>query len=333
MGIGQLLVTLSIPARSWGSWAAPFSHPLAGPSLALALLLVVFSVSSDRFLSAANFSLILQQTLVLAALALGQTLVILTAGIDLSLGALAVFGTIIATRLAVDGQPVVGIVAALVAIIGLSALNGALVAWVGLPPFIVTLGTFTAVTAATYLTARSQTTTVPEGPLTLLGEGMALSGGFFVSWSIPLLLLLYAVLSFSLGRTAWGNRVYATGSDANAARLAGVDTRRVTFSVYLVAGALYAVAAWMSLGRIPSADPNAMQNMSLQSITAVVLGGTSFFGGRGLVVGTLIGALIVGVLRNGLTLAGIDSLYQDVVTGVLIVVAVSLDKISRRSSR
>lgn len=307
-------------------------HPLVGPGLALLLLVIVFSFASDRFLTATNVSLVLQQTLVLGMLALGQTLIILTAGVDLALGAITVLATILAAKLAVGGAPEeLALLLAVALAIAASTLNGWLVAKVRLPPFIVTLGAFTVLTAVSYLLSGSRSQTIPKGFLTLLGQGVSL-GGVFVSWGIPTLLAAYALFAHILGKTAWGKHIYAVGDNPDAARVAGVRVERTLIGVYVVAGLLYGVGAWLSLGRIPSADPNAMANIALQSITAVVLGGTSFFGGRGKVLGTLIGALIVGVLRNGLTLAGIDSLFQDIITGILIVATVSLDQYSRRRS-
>jgi fructose transport system permease protein len=140
---------------------------------------------------------------------------------------------------------------------------------------------------------------------------------------------LYAVVWYMLTQTAWGQHIYAIGNSPEAARLVGIPVRRRILSVYLFAAFLYGIGAWLALGRIPNADPNAMQNANLDSITAVVIGGTSLFGGRGSLIGTLIGVLIVGVLRNGLTLIGIDPLWQDLVTGVLVITAVALDQLSR----
>jgi fructose transport system permease protein len=134
-----------------------------------------------------------------------------------------------------------------------------------------------------------------------------------------------------LTQTAWGRHVYAIGNNREAARLVGIKVGRTVLSVYLLAGFLYGIGAWLALGRIPNADPNALQTANLDTITAVVIGGTSLFGGRGGVVGTLIGTLIVAVLRNGLTLMEIDPLWQDMVTGVLVILAVATDQLSREA--
>ena len=155
-------------------------------------------------------------------------------------------------------------------------------------------------------------------------------GSFVLNWGVVIVLLMYAGFSYSLRMTAWGRHLYAVGDDAEAARLAGVRKDRVLLSVYIVAGLICAVAAWMLIGRIASASPQAGVSANLDSITAVVIGGTSLFGGRGRVIGTLFGALIVGVLRNGLTLTGVDVLWQDFAVGILIIAAVAIDQWIRK---
>ena len=153
-----------------------------------------------------------------------------------------------------------------------------------------------------------------------------------------------AVVLFALGaaaflamaamtQTAWGRHVYAIGNNRLAARLVGIPVQNRLLSVYVFAAFLYGIGAWLALGRIPNADPNSLQNANLDSITAVVIGGTSLFGGRGSIWGTLVGTLIVSVLRNGLTLSGFDPLWQDLVTGVLVISAVAVDQISRGKQR
>jgi fructose transport system permease protein len=141
---------------------------------------------------------------------------------------------------------------------------------------------------------------------------------------------MYAVVSFILKNTAWGRHVYATGDDREAARLAGIGVNRILVSVYLAAGLVYAITAWILIGRVGAASPNAASDANLDSITAVVIGGTSLFGGRGIIVGSLLGALIVGVFRNGLALAGVDVLWQTLVVGLLVIVAVATDQWIRR---
>ena len=308
--------------------------PAVGPTLALLLAVVVFSATTSTFLNVDNLSLVVQQSLVVGTLALGQTLVILTSGIDLANAATAVFGTLLMAKLVLGGAPgplavLVGIVAA--AAIG--AVTGGVVTGLKLPPFIVTLGTLTIVTAVSRIYAAGRSFPVTDPVLGFLGNHQYLFGQVEVTYGMALAIAMFVGVWYALTRTAWGKHVYAVGNDVEAARLSGIRVRRTVLSVYLVAGVVYGIAAWQALGRVPNADPNAFQTGNLDSITAVVLGGTSLFGGRGSVLGTLVGALIVAVLRSGLTQAGIDNLYQDVATGVLVIAAVSLDRFSRRRQR
>lgn len=309
--------------------AALIREPLLGPLLALIIAVVVFSSLTDSFLTARNLSLVLQQSVVVGILAVGQTLIILTAGIDLSIGAVAVLGTIVLAKTAGTEGVVIGVLATIVVCLALGALNGGLVTALRLPPFIVTLGTFTAIAAATQLVAGSTTFPVEAGPLTVLGKPLNLLG-FPTTWGVVTMLVVYLVTWYLLTQTPGGRHVYAVGGNRDAAQLTGIQTGRPLFMVYLLTGAIAVVAAWAALGRIPNADPNAYQNANLETITAVVIGGTSLFGGRGSVVGTLIGTLIVGVLRNGLTQAGVDNLYQNIATGILVILAVTLDQFARR---
>ena len=315
--------------RTSFSWGRVLQAPLFGSTVALVVALIVFSVLSPRFLTLGNFSLILQQSVVIGILAVAQTLIILTAGIDLSIGAIAVLGTIVLAIGSGSFGSVIGLLIALLVCVALGSLNGTLVTLLRLPPFIVTLGTFTAIVAATRLIAGSQTFTVTDPLLIFLGTSFRI-GTFVTTYGVVAMLLVYLVVGYALTQTAWGKHVYAVGGNPVAARLSGVKTNRTIFSVYVVAGVIAMIAAWAALGRIPNADPNAFQNANLETITAVVIGGTSLFGGRGGVLGTLIGTLIVGVLRNGLTLAGVDNLYQNIATGVLVIVAVTIDQFMRR---
>lgn len=305
------------------------AHQVAGPLAALIVAVLVFSLTTSTFLNAGNWSLIAQQSVVVGTLALGQTLIILTAGIDLANGAIMVLGTVILGKIASDGNPVVAILIALVVCVAVGALNGTLVSVAKLPPFIVTLGMLTVLLAAARLYTDSQSYPIQSDLLTALAQGPTI-GGFTLTYGVILWIALTAVVAYALSQTSWGVRVYAVGDNPQAAGLAGIKVRRVLFSVYTVASVIYVIAALQALARTPTADPSGYGTSNLDSITAVVIGGTSLFGGRGGVWGTLIGALIVVVLQNGLTQAGIDSLYQQVATGVLVVVAVGVDRFLRR---
>jgi fructose transport system permease protein len=207
-----------------------------------------------------------------------------------------------------------------------------LVTRIRLPSFIVTLGTMNIAFAITQLYSSSQTVTdIPEG-LTLLGNTFG-AGDARLGFGVLVMLLLYVLVWLWLRETAPGRHVYAVGNNPEAARLNGISTQRVLLTVYALAGALYGIAALLGVARTAVGDPNAGQTENLDSITAVVLGGTSLFGGRGVLFGTLVGALIVGVFRNGLTLMGVASIYQILVTGVLVILAVAVDQLSRHGGR
>jgi fructose transport system permease protein len=198
------------------------------------------------------------------------------------------------------------------------------------PPFIGTLGTLGVFTAIGLKYANGQTLTPKPGSL-LLWTGQPIEfGSFHITVGVLLMILLYLLLGYALGRTAWGKHVYAVGDDAEAARLAGIRTARLLLSVYLVAGLVYGIAAWVQIGRVGDASTDISSTLNLDSITAVVIGGVSLFGGRGLVLGTLFGALIVQVFQNGLALAGVQDLYQQLAEGLLVIAAVSLDRWIRK---
>ncbi len=304
-----------------------------GPAVVLLIALATFSLLSDRFLEPGNISLVLQQTAVVGTLAIGQTLIILTAGIDLSVGAVMVLTSIVMAKLSAE-QGLPGIVALLVGfVVGTACgmLNGLLITRLKLPPFIVTLGTLNVFFALNLWYSRSATIRGTDMPRLLLFTGETFTiGGTRITYGSIIMVLLFAVMGFVLKNTSWGRHVYATGDDAEASRLSGIRTDRVLLSVYAVAGLIYAIGAWILIGRIASASPQAGQTENLDSITAVVIGGTSLFGGRGVIIGTLIGALIVGVFRNGLALIGVDVLWQNFAVGVLIIAAVSIDQWIRK---
>jgi fructose transport system permease protein len=309
-------------------------HPEISPLVVLVIAGIAFSLLNERFLYPSNLSLILQQVSIIGALAVGQTLIILTAGIDLSVGALMIFVSIVMGNLAgVVGLP--GPVAFIIGILlgGIAGLiNGVLVAQVKLPPFITTLGTLSIFTALALLMANGQTVSGDKlgGYLTFTAVSFEI-GPFNLTVGVVLVILMYLATGFVLAKTAWGRHVFAVGSDPTAARLAGISTKRVLLSVYIVAGILVAISAWVLLGRNSAATTSAAVDANLDSITAVVIGGTSLFGGRGRLLGTFLGALIVGVFRNGLSLARVDVLYQTLAIGLLIIAAVGLDQWIRRT--
>jgi fructose transport system permease protein len=304
-----------------------------GPLIVLLLTVVGFSVFVNGFLEPRNLSLIVQQVMVIGTLAAAQTIIILTAGIDLSVGAIMVLSQVVMAKVARDtGVPPV---AALAIGMGVGTacglINGMLVTRLRLPPFIVTLGTLNVFFALNLWYSKSETIRGVDMPSLLLWTGKTFNiGDTKITYGSLVMLGLFAVMAYALRSTAWGRHVYATGDDAEAARLSGVRTDRVLLSVYALAGLICALAAWLLIGRIASASPQAGTDANLESITAVVIGGTSLFGGRGLIIGTLFGALIVGVLRNGLSIGGVDVLWQNFTVGILVIVAVAIDQWIRK---
>ena len=311
------------------------------------------ALAGDRFFRAFNLSLILQQVTIIAILGIAQTLIILTAGIDLSVGVIMILSSVVMGRTAVVYGVPLEIAFPLGFLCGLLCgfINGAIITFLRLPPFIVTLGTWSIFGALNVYYSRSETirqqdieavapflqwtgTIIKPYDLLLnsLGLDLLWLKGSVITYGSILMLLLAALVWYILNRTAFGRHVYATGDDPDAARLAGINTRWTIIAVYALAGLICAVAAWVLIGRIGSVSPQAGQTANLDSITAVVIGGTSLFGGRGSIIGTLIGALIVGVFRNGLNLSGLDVLWQEFAVGVLIIVAVTVDQWIRRVS-
>jgi fructose transport system permease protein len=309
-----------------------FAYPIAGPLFALIVIFVVFSLTTSTFMNAGNMSLIAQQSVVIGTLALGQTLIILVSGIDLADGAIMVFGTVVAGSIASHGDAVLAMALGLVACVALASINGLVIARFRLPPFIATLGMFAIIAATARLYSQSRSFPVTSDLLAALGSGPEFAT-VTVTYGTMAWVALTLVLGYALSETAWGVHVYATGNSPSAARLNGVNVTRVVFSVYALAGVIYAFAAWQAMGRTPIADPSGYQMANLDSITAVVIGGTSLFGGRGGVAGTFIGTLIVVALKNGLTQAGIDSLYQQIATGALVMLAVAADQYLGRGQR
>jgi fructose transport system permease protein len=315
------------------------SAPTMVPVIVLVLSVTVFGfIAGERFFAPFNLGLIVQQVSIIGILAAAQSLVILTAGIDLSIAAVMVLMSVISGKLAVE----FGVPAPLAILIGFAGgllaggLNGFLITKIKLPPFITTLGTWNIFYALLLYLSGAQSirgadidATAPM--LKWFGEALEI-GGARITYGSILMVLVFAVLWYMLNKTAWGRHVYAVGDDKEAAELAGIRTDRVLVSVYAVAGLVAAIGAWASIGRVGSISPTSFYEGNLQSITAVVIGGISLFGGRGSILGALFGALIVGVFQSGLRLAGVDVLWQVFAIGWLIILAVALDQWIRKVS-
>ncbi|MGY9048166.1 MAG: ABC transporter permease, partial [Rhodobacterales bacterium] len=230
----------------------------------------------------------------------------------------------------------ISLIAGFVVAIGGGLMNGLFVTRVKLPPFIVTLGTWYIFLSILRLltgsqSIRSQDIDAEAAALKIFGSYISI-GSARITFGVILMIVVFAVLWYFLNKTAWGRHVYAIGDDKEAAELAGIKTDRTLLTVYMAAGAVVGVAAWASIGRVGSISPNAFAEANLQSITAVVIGGISLFGGRGSILGPLFGALIVGIFESGLRLAGLDVQWQVFAIGWLIILAVAIDQWIRKVS-
>jgi fructose transport system permease protein len=308
--------------------------PWISPLIVLVIVMIFFSLLKSTYLTPGTMGTLFQQTAVTGTLAVGQALIILTAGIDLSVGAIMVFASMVMAKTAFEnGLP--GFVSLLLGlVVGLIAgmLNGVLVTRFKLPPFIVTLGTLGIFTSLTLLYATGREVRGSEMPPLLTSLGVPIKfGEFTITWGVVLTLALYGVFAYVLRYTAWGRHVYAVGDDPDAARLAGIEVDRVLLSVYAVAGLIFAIGSWVLIGRLNSAGPNNGEGVNLDTITAVVIGGMSLFGGRGRLVGAFVGAFIVNAVNLGLTIAGLDQAYKTGVIGVLILLAVLADQWIRKA--
>ncbi|GES42809.1 ABC transporter permease [Rhizobium dioscoreae] len=316
------------------------STPAAVPLIVLVLAIVIFGIAiGGRFFSAYTLTLILQQIAIVGILGAAQTLVILTAGIDLSIGVIMVISSVVMGNVAVTyGLPTPVAIVAGLAVGGICGLlNGFLVANMKLPPFIVTLGTWNIVMATNFIYSANETirdTDVDEkAPLLHLFAASFRVGGAVLTLGVIAMVLLVIGLWYVLNHTAWGRHVYAVGDDPEAAKLAGIQTKKVLLAVYGVSGLIAALAAWVSIGRNGSVSPSsAVTDFNLQAITATVIGGISLFGGRGSILGTLFGAMIVGVVSMGLNMLGADPQWKVLLTGVLIIGAVAIDQWIRKVS-
>ncbi|KIN66170.1 Ribose transport system permease protein RbsC [Sulfitobacter noctilucicola] len=313
------------------------TNPALVPLIVLVASIVVFGLLlGSKFFSPFALTLILQQVQIVGIVAAAQSLIILTAGIDLSVGAIAVISSVVMGQFTFRyGLPVeVAVACGLLAGTAIGYVNGWLVAVMKLPPFIVTLGMWQIVLAANFLysqneTIRSQDIANNAPLLQLLGAKFNIGGAVFTV-GVVFLVVLVAILAYVLRHTAWGRHVYAVGDDADAAELSGVNVKGTIISVYAVAGMICAFAGWALIGRIGSVSPTSGQLLNIESITAVVIGGISLFGGRGSILGTFFGALIVGVFTLGLRLMGADAQWTYLLIGVLIIAAVAVDQWIRK---
>ncbi|WP_049621309.1 ABC transporter permease subunit [Frateuria defendens] len=295
-----------------------------GPLIGLLLLSLALSVLSPDFLTTGNLLTVLRQVSINALIAFGMTFVILAGGIDLSVGAILAFtGAIAAGLMAAGHGMALSVLAALGLGLLLGVLNGVLVSWGKVAPFIATLGSMTLLRGLTLSYTAGQPIAVGNGGFALIGNGYL---AHLVPNPVIWMFIAFALGGFLLRGTVFGRHVFALGGNEEAARLSGVRINLVKLGVYGLSGLLSAFAGVVLTSRLYSAQATAGSGYELDAIAAVVLGGTSLAGGRGWLVGTLIGALLIGFLNNGLNLLGVSSFYQQVVKGAVILVAVLLDR-------
>ena len=315
------------------------SNPALVPLIVLLASLLVFgALLGTKFFSSFALTLILQQVAIVGIVGAAQSLVILTAGIDLSVGAIMVLSSVIMGQFTFryGMPPIVAIGFGLVAGTLIGFVNGWLIARIKLPPFIVTLGVWQIALASNFLysgneTIRAQEIETNAPLLQFFGQSFNFAGAVF-TYGVIFFILLVLLLAYVLRHTAWGRHVYAVGDDPEAAKLSGVDTKRILISVYMLSGLICAFAGWVLIGRIGSVSPTSGQSANIESITAVVIGGISLFGGRGSILGMLFGALIVGVFSLGLRLLGADAQWTYLLIGALIIAAVAVDQWIRKVS-
>ncbi len=315
--------------------------------IVLLVLVTTFAVMSPAFLTSANLTILTKHVAINAILAVGMTFVILSGGIDLSVGSIAGFAGILAGGLIHSGlvlrafgvvvYPRVWLVL-LIALAGgalVGAVNGALVSLLRVPPFIATLGTLYVARGAALLISNGATFPDLEGKPDLSNTGFpALMGGNLLGIPIPIWLMvaIACVGALVAARTPFGRRVYAIGGNMRAAELSGVRVQRIQFAVYVISGVCAAVVGLVIAAQLSAAHPATGESFELNAIAAVVLGGTSLMGGRGTIGGTVIGALVIGALADGLVLLGVSEFWQTVIKGLVIILAVILDQMQQRYS-
>ncbi|KJV28867.1 ribose ABC transporter permease [Aquitalea magnusonii] len=300
-----------------------------GPFIALVLVSVGLAVLSPDFLTVANLLNVMRQVSINALIAFGMTLVILLGGIDLSVGSILALSSVgIATLIQSGVNPML---ATLLGVIGggvMGLLNGLVVSKGKVAPFIATLASMTILRGLALVVSGGS-------PITGFNSDLfSMLGGGYVAGLVPIpvvwMLIMFGLFAFLLKKTVFGRHVYATGGNEEAARLSGVKVDQIKLWVYTVSGAMSAMAGVVLTSRLNSAQPTAGSGYELDAIAAVVLGGTSLTGGRGWIFGTLMGALLIGVLNNGLNLLGVSSFYQQVIKGVVILLAVLIDRSGKK---
>ncbi|EST90278.1 ribose ABC transporter permease [Vagococcus lutrae] len=307
-------------SKDMGKWLSKL-----GPLVALVVLVILVTIMNPSFLSSVNLLNLLRQVSVNALIAFGMTFVILTGGIDLSVGStLALSGAFVAGLISSGMSPLLAMIAGLMVGAILGMINGLLIAKGNMAPFIATLATMTIYRGLTLVYTNGN-------PITGIGDSFLfqfIGRGYLFGIPFPIIIMLvsFALLFVLLHKTAFGKKTYAIGGNIKAAKLAGVNTDRVQMWIYTLSGLMASLSGIILTSRLNSAQPTAGQAFEMDAIAAVVLGGTSLSGGKGRIFGTLVGALIIGTINNGLNLLGVSSFYQQIVKGIVIIIAVLLDR-------
>ncbi|MCD8819509.1 ABC transporter permease [Mammaliicoccus sciuri] len=295
------------------------------PFIGLILLIVVISIMNSAFLDLSNLLNLLRQVSINGLIAFGMTFVILTGGIDLSVGSILALSSAFTAILITSGlDPIVALIVGILGGFLLGVFNGVLVTFGSMAPFIATLATMTIF--------RGLTLVVTDGnPITNLGDSymfQLFGKGYFFGIPVPAvtMIIVFIILAIILQKTTFGRHTYAIGGNEVASKISGIKVNRVKILIYGISGLMSALAGAILTSRLNSAQPTAGTSYELDAIAAVVLGGTSLTGGKGRIVGTFIGVLIIGVLNNGLNLLGVSSFYQQVVKGIVILIAVLIDR-------
>ncbi|MEU6606355.1 ABC transporter permease [Streptomyces shenzhenensis] len=301
-----------------------------GILVVLVVLTALMAAVAPNFATVGNLLNIARSISINAILAAGMTFVILTAGIDLSVGSIVAVSGTVAVLTATSGMPSpVAVILGVLAGAAAGLVNGLLIAYLSLAAFIVTLGTMT------FLRGLGYTMTDGQPVVSNVLNFRDIGNGYLAGIPVPVVIMfvVYLIAWFTLERTRYGKHVYAVGGNGEAARLAGINVRRVTTSVYAIAGACAGLAGVIFAARVVSAQPTAGTGYELDAIAAVVLGGTSLMGGRGRLIGTLIGSVILGVLSTGLILMNVQFFTQLLIKGIVIILAVAIDSLKRRPLR
>lgn len=290
-------------------------------------LFAVLSATLPQFRTEANLRNVLQQNSVIGIIACAMTFAIVSGGFDLSVGVGAALASVVSARLIIDAGIPAGIAGALVAGLLLGLLNGLLIAYAGVNPFVATLGTATVVRGLLYVSTNA--TPFFGVPMSFTVVGLGRTGP--LSNATWIFVVVASVLAFVLHQTRFGHYVYAIGGNIVAAAEMGINVRRVKLAVYALVGVSAAIAGMILTGQTASGQPQAALNYELAAITAVIVGGASLGGGRGGMAGTILGVFLLGLVSNALNLYGVSAFWQPVATGIILVAAVGIDSVSRRS--